>query len=68
MENIVEEPALSFNFISEEEYLERERKATEKHEYYRGEIFAMSGASLRHNRIFYRYWEQVKRKRMSAIW
>ena len=52
MENIVEEPALSYNFISEEEYLEKERAATEKHEYYRGEIFAMSGASIRHNRIF----------------
>ena len=51
MENIVEEPALSYNFISEEEYLEKERAATEKHEYYRGEIFAMSGASLNHTII-----------------
>lgn len=34
-----------------EEYLAFERASTEKHEYYRGEIFSMSGASLRHNRI-----------------
>ncbi len=40
------------NYISEQDYLEAERKAFEKHEYYKGEIFAMSGASLRHNKIF----------------
>lgn len=34
-----------------EEYLALERTSLEKHEYYRGEIFAMSGASLPHNRI-----------------
>jgi Uma2 family endonuclease len=34
-----------------EEYLALERVSPEKHEYYRGEIFAMSGASLPHNRI-----------------
>ena len=34
-----------------EEYLESERKADYKSEYYQGEIFAMSGASLPHNRI-----------------
>ena len=37
--------------ISIEEYLVAERAATEKHEYYKGEIFAMSGASIPHNRI-----------------
>lgn len=52
MENIVKEPALKYNYISQEEYLEQERAATEKHEYYQGEIFAMSGASLNHNKIF----------------
>ncbi|MEO6733360.1 MAG: Uma2 family endonuclease [Ferruginibacter sp.] len=40
------------NYISEQEYLEAERKALEKHEYYKGEIFAMSGASFLHNKIF----------------
>ncbi len=48
MENEVKEPAPKYNFISAKEYLEQERKATEKHEYYQGEIFAMSGASLEH--------------------
>lgn len=32
-----------------EEYLARERVASNKSEYYRGEIFAMSGGSPRHN-------------------
>src|SRR5882757_2625151 len=49
--NIVKEPALQYNYISVEDYLKAERAATEKHEYYQGEIFAMSGASLKHNRI-----------------
>src|SRR5437867_3851316 len=35
-----------------EEYLEMERASDVKHEYYQGEIFAMSGAGLRHNLIF----------------
>ncbi len=33
------------------EYLEMENVAAEKSEYYQGEIFAMSGAKLPHNRI-----------------
>lgn len=51
MENIINEPAPKYNYISQEEYLEMERAALDKHEYYQGEVFAMSGASLRHNRI-----------------
>lgn len=38
--------------VSPEQYLETERLALEKHEFYRGEIFAMSGATFRHNQIF----------------
>lgn len=38
-------------FITELDYLSEEKKATEKHEYYKGQIFAMSGASIPHNRI-----------------
>jgi Uma2 family endonuclease len=34
-----------------EEYLARERDAVGKSEYYRGQIFAMAGGSLRHNAI-----------------
>ena len=51
MKNIVEEPAAKYNYVSQEDYLETERNALDKHEYYQGEIFAMSGASVRHNRI-----------------
>ncbi len=38
-------------FYTPEEYLELERKAEYKSEYYSGEIFAMSGASRNHNAI-----------------
>jgi Uma2 family endonuclease len=38
-------------FISEEEYLRRERLADYKSEYYQGEIFAMAGATHPHNVI-----------------
>ncbi len=36
---------------TEEEYLALEEKAKSKSEYYRGQIFAMSGGSLNHSRI-----------------
>ncbi len=62
MENIVSEPALQYNYISPETYLEQERAATEKHEYYKGEIFAMSGASLKHNKIFINLVADIKTK------
>ena len=35
--------------ISENEYLEIEKKSKEKHEFYKGECFAMAGASRKHN-------------------
>lgn len=35
--------------ITPEEYLRMERASQEKHEYYRGEVFAMTGASENHN-------------------
>ena len=49
----VNEPAVAYEKrkYSIEEYLERENAATEKHEYYKGEIFAMSGAKMPHNKI-----------------
>lgn len=37
--------------ITVAEYVARERESLEKHEYYRGEVFAMAGATPRHNRI-----------------
>jgi Uma2 family endonuclease len=39
------------HYLTPEEYLGIERKAEYKSEYYRGEMFAMSGASLAHNRL-----------------
>src|SRR6185437_15590550 len=38
-------------FYSEAEYLALERAAEYKSEFYDGEIFAMAGASLPHNRV-----------------
>ncbi len=38
-------------YYSEEEYLDIERDADYKSEYYKGEIFAMAGAGHNHNRI-----------------
>ena len=37
--------------FSESEYLELERQAPEKSEYFKGEIFAMAGATKEHNKI-----------------
>lgn len=37
--------------FSIEEYLKFENASEEKHEYYKGEIFAMSGAKFQHNVI-----------------
>ena len=38
-------------FVTPEEYLEYELRTEHRHEYLNGEIFAMSGGSLRHNDI-----------------
>lgn len=38
-------------YITPEEYLKLERESETKNEYYSGEIFAMSGATLNHNKI-----------------
>jgi Uma2 family endonuclease len=49
----VREPAVAYgrNKFTEEEYLQMERSSVEKHEFYKGEIFNMSGAGARHNII-----------------
>lgn len=49
----VHEPAVAYGKekMSIEEYLEMENAAVEKSEYYKGEIFAMSGAKVPHNII-----------------
>lgn len=41
MENIVNEPALEYDYISPEEYLDIERTALEKHEYFNGKVLSI---------------------------
>jgi len=43
--------ATALKLISAQEYLRFERGAKEKHEYFEGQIIAMAGASLAHNRM-----------------
>ena len=43
--------AAELKYCTEQEYLDAERIALDKHEYYKGKIFAMSGASIPHNII-----------------
>ncbi|MET4082721.1 Uma2 family endonuclease [Pedobacter sp. UYP30] len=47
------EPAVAYRKgrMTIEEYLEMENSADAKHEYYMGEVFAMSGAKMPHNKI-----------------
>jgi len=44
------QPAKKY-YYTPDEYLAREEAAEYKSEYYRGEIFAMAGMSINHNRI-----------------
>jgi Uma2 family endonuclease len=50
----IREPIVAYGkkILTKEEYLRFERTSTEKHEYFQGEIFLMSGAGRRHNIIF----------------
>lgn len=43
--------AIPANFISEQDYLDGEKISDTRHEYVDGQVFAMAGASKRHNRI-----------------
>lgn len=53
MEMEANEPAVAYSKqkFSIEDYLEIENTSIEKHEYYKGEIFVMSGAKMPHNDI-----------------
>ena len=53
METELREPAVAYGKqkFTIQEYLEIEETALEKHEYYKGEIFAMSGSKVPHNAI-----------------
>ena len=49
----VREPVVVYgkNKLTIAEYIEFEKNSDEKHEYYQGELFAMAGAKVAHNRI-----------------
>jgi Uma2 family endonuclease len=49
-----EDPAAVYKkrLLSIEDYLKAENASEQKHEYFQGEVFAMAGASPRHNKIF----------------
>lgn len=59
MENEVKEPAPKYSFISPEDYLTMERSSDQKHEYFKGEVFAMSGASIAHNSLFHNVYGKL---------
>jgi Uma2 family endonuclease len=50
----VRDPVLVYNKskLTVEEYLQFEKGSPDKHEYFKGDIFAMAGAGARHNVIF----------------
>jgi len=54
MDEIAKEPAVAYQKrnYTVKEYLEMEKASTVKHEYFQGEVFAMSGATFNHNLIF----------------
>src|SRR5437868_1908188 len=60
----VKEPAVAYGKqkYTIAEYLEMEETATEKHEYYQGEIFAMSGSKVPHNIIAGNTFGSLKQK------
>jgi Uma2 family endonuclease len=49
--NLVQEAAPKYNYYSPAEYLEMERASDEKHEYFDGHVYNMSGAGMKHVQI-----------------
>lgn len=64
MDDIINEPATAYNkrHFTIQEYLELENASQEKHEYFQGEIFAMSGAGNNHNEIFSNLFLEIGNK------
>ncbi len=50
------------SLMSEAEYLAFERQSRDKHEFYLGEIFAMSGASRKHNLIAGNFFGELRER------
>ncbi len=63
-ENKVEEQVFRYGkrAFTIEEYLEMETSSLQKHEYYKGEIFAMAGARMDHNTITVNLTSAIKQK------
>ncbi len=57
----VREPLIAYgkNLLTEEEYLQFEKESRQKHEFFKGEIFAMAGASDNHNEIFSNFFTEL---------
>jgi Uma2 family endonuclease len=64
MEIELREPAVAYgkSKFTLEEYLEFEKTSEEKHEYYQGEIFAMSGPKVAHNIIAGNIYGELKQR------
>ena len=68
MNTEVREPAVAYGKkkLTIEEYMAFEETSTEKHEYYNGEVFAMSGAKISHNiisgNLYFRLREKLSGK------
>ena len=62
--NVAEEPVAAYGKrgFTIEDYLEMEASANQKHEYYKGEIFAMAGARADHNKIVFNMAILLNRK------
>jgi Uma2 family endonuclease len=60
----VRDPLVVYNkkILSEEEYLEFEKSSESKHEFFKGEVFAMAGAEIRHNIIFKNLFRDISNK------
>jgi Uma2 family endonuclease len=60
----VREPIVAYNkkILTIEEYLAFERQSAEKHEYFKGEVFAMAGASNMHNLLFSNLFGEIASK------
>lgn len=58
-------------WISPEDYLRQEEVATDKHEYFNGEIFAMAGGTHNHEMIsgnIFAALHQYAPKKMYGVW
>ena len=57
----VREPLVAYGktHLTADEYLQFEKEAHENHEFFKGEILAMAGASPRHNQIFKNLYLQL---------